>query len=101
MCKNVEAVLEETVEMPISCEVQMDGQGYKSDDFVCIMVQENGDTSLFYNTDALTLGMGMKMIARAFVESMNNLSDEERDMVTRILGNQFDTDAEDIKEIAE
>lgn len=101
MCKNVEAVLEEKTEMPIRCEVQMDGQGYVSDDFVCIMVQENGDTSLFYNTDALTLGMGMKMIARAFVESMNNLSDEERDMVTRILGNQFDTDAEDIKEIAE
>lgn len=100
MCKNVEAVLEERTEMPISCEVHMDGEGFVSDDFVCILVKENGDTSFFYNTDALTLGMGMKMIARAFVESMNNLSEEEREMVTSILGNAFnpeDTQAEVIE----
>lgn len=85
MCKNVEAILEEKTEMPLRCEVTMDGEGFVSDDFVCIMAKENGDTSIFYNTDALTLGMAIRMITRAYVDAMKQLSEEEREQVLSIL----------------
>lgn len=93
MCKEVEKVLESTeeqaVDMPISCSVTMDGITHVSDDFVCVMARENGDASIFFNTDALTLGMAMKMVARAFVEAMEQLPDEEKTMVSEILGDSF------------
>lgn len=92
MCKNVEKKLEETAEMPVSCTVEMDGKTHTSDDFVCVMTRENGDASLFYNTDALTLGMAMKMVARAFVETSSQLTEEERTEVTEVLGAAFVAD---------
>ena len=85
MCKNVEAVLEEKIEMPLRCEVTMDGEGFVSDDFVCIKAKENGDTSIFYNTDALTLGMAIRMVTRAYVDAMKQLSEEEREQVLSVL----------------
>ena len=50
-----------------------------------IMAKENGDASIFYNTDALTLGMAMKMVAKSFVEAMHQLSEEERESVQEVL----------------
>lgn len=98
MCKEVEAVLEEKTEMPISCEVNMDGEGYVSDDFVAILAKPNGDLCIYYNTDAITLGMSMKMIAKAFVDSMNQLSEEERTQVSEILGGNFEVGEESHEE---
>lgn len=88
MCKAVEKVLNETKE-DIVCSVVMDGEEHRSTDFVCVMSRENGNTSIFYNTDALTLGMAMKMVAKSFVEAMGQLSEEERSMVNEILGDSF------------
>ena len=86
MSKEVEKVLEEKTGMPVKCTVLMDGLVHESDDFVCIMAKENGDASIFYNTDALTLGMAMKMVSKSFVEAMYQLSEEERSSVQEILG---------------
>lgn len=76
----------------ISCTVEMDGKTTTSDDFVAILSKENGDASIFYNTDALTLGMAMKMVARAFVECMNECSEQERAEITDVLGAAFVAD---------
>lgn len=76
----------------ISCTVEMDGKVTTSDDFVAILSKENGDASIFYNTDALTLGMAMKMVARAFVECMNECSEQERTEITEVLGAAFVAD---------
>ena len=73
-------------ENKISCTVEMDGKTTTSDDFVAILSKENGDASIFYNTDALTLGMAMKMVTRAFVECMNECSEQERTEITEVLG---------------
>lgn len=94
MNDNVKANTGEVVDMPISCTVVMDGKGTTSDDFVAILSKENGDASIFYNTDALTLGMAMKMVARAFVECMNDCSEDERNEITEVLGAAFIADAE-------
>lgn len=76
----------------ISCTVEMDGKTTTSDDFVAILSKENGDASIFYNTDALTLGMAMKMVARAFVKCMNECSEQERAEITEVLGAAFVAD---------
>lgn len=87
MNENVEKVLEQT--QPTVCTVLMDGKETSSDDFVAILSRESGDASIFYNTDALTLGMAMKMVARAFVDSMQQLPEDEKAMVQEILGSAF------------
>lgn len=79
-----------------TCTVEMDGVTTRSDDFVAVLSKENGDASIFYNTDALTLGMAVKMVARSFVECMHKCSEEERNEISDILGTAFviDTNAE-------
>lgn len=89
MSRTVEEVLKEATGMPVSCTVVMDGEARTSDDFVTILAKENGDASIFYNTDALTLGMAMKMVARCFVEAMGQLTEEERTSVQEVLGGDF------------
>lgn len=79
-------------EEKITCTVEMDGKTTTSDDFVAILSKENGDASIFYNTDALTLGMAMKMVARAFVECMDKCPEKERKEITEILGAAFVAD---------
>lgn len=76
------------------CTVVMDGNEHTSDDFVCILTREAGDASIFYNTDALTLGMAMKMVAVQFVKAMSELTEEERTQVQEILGSAFVSEAE-------
>lgn len=79
----------ETTNKDIKCIIEMDGVGHETDDFVAILSKENGDASIFYNTDALTLGMAVKMVARAFVECMHECSEEEQAEITAILGTAF------------
>lgn len=79
-------------EEKITCTVEMDGKTTTSNDFVAILSKENGDASIFYNTDALTLGMAMKMVARAFVECMDKCPEKEREEITEILGAAFVAD---------
>lgn len=67
------------------CAVVMDGRQVESTDFVAVLSRSNGDASILYNTDALTLGMAMKMVTAAFVRCMNECTDEERAQVTEIL----------------
>ena len=71
------------------CTIKMDEEVKQSDDFVAILSHENGDASLYYCTDALTLGMAMKMVAKAFITEMNELSEEERSQIEAILGDAF------------
>lgn len=73
----------------IECNVTMDGRKVSSSDFVAVITKDTGDTAIMYNTDALTLGMAVKMVTMAFVRSMNECSPEERQQITKILGGAF------------
>lgn len=84
---NIEKVLNETTQT--LCTVTMDGVEHTSDDFVAILSRENGDASIFYNTDALTLGMAMKMVAKSFVDAMHQLTEEERQSIQEVLGDAY------------
>lgn len=72
-----------------TCIIKMDGATQESQDFVAVLAKDNGDASLFYCTDALTLGMAMKMVAKAFITEMNEVPEEEREQIELILGDAF------------
>lgn len=74
------------------CTINMDGATTESNDFVAVLSKENGSASIYYSTDAITLGMALKMVARSFVECMNNCSEEEQHEITEILGTAFISD---------
>lgn len=71
------------------CTVTLDGVTTQSDDFVAVLAKENGDASIAYNTDALTMGMAMKMVAKSFIECMDACTEKERAEITEILGTAF------------
>lgn len=73
------------VTLPDTCTVRMDGALYESDDFVAILSKKNGDTSIFYNTDALTLGMAFKLVAKEFVKCVEQCSPSEQQEIEAIL----------------
>jgi hypothetical protein len=75
--------------LPDNCTVRMDGLLYESQDFVAILSKDNGDASIFYNTDALTLGMAMKMIAKEFVTCVSECTPSEQQEIQAILGDAF------------
>ena len=77
------------VNLPDSCTVRMDGNLHESRDFVAVLSRENGDASIFYNTDALTLGMAVKMIAVEYVRCISNCTPEEQQAIENILGDAF------------
>lgn len=79
----------QVVNLPDSCTVRMDGELHESHDFVAILAKKNGDTSIYYNTDALTLGMAVKLTAKQFVEQVSKCSPEDQLQIQGILGDAF------------
>jgi len=77
------------ISMPDSCTVLMDGKSDHSTDFVCVLAKENGDASIYYKTDALTLGMAIKLIAKEFIRCVDECSLEEQQEIQAILGDAF------------
>jgi len=75
------------VNLPDNCIVRMDGALYESDDFVAILSKKDGDTSIFYSTDALTLGIAFKLVAKEFVKCVEQCSPSEQQEIEAILGN--------------
>lgn len=79
------------------CTVTMDGEVSYSSDFIAIVHKHNGDATILYNTDALSLGMAVKMLAREYIKALNGCSDVEREEIEQQLGEAlaFDKEATD------
>lgn len=71
------------------CIVQMDDDVTQSLDFIALLARDDGDLSMYYHTDALTLGMSLKLITSAFINEMSKLDKEEKKMIVDILGDEF------------
>lgn len=82
-----------TVEETTMCTVEMDGRVTKSNDFVAVLSKDNGDASIIYNTDALTLGMALRLVALAFTECLHKCSEEERAEIKAILEESYPVEA--------
>jgi len=69
-----------------SCTVTMDDSIYKFTDFVTVGWDNNKDSAvIIQNADAITLGFAYLMIAKAFKDSYDSLTDEEK----LIIDNEF------------
>ena len=79
-------------ELPDICSVRVEGKPYSSTDFVAVLADETGDAAVLYNTDAMTLGMALKLISKEFIECLSQCTEEERREVRAILGYPFRED---------
>ncbi len=71
------------------CTVNLDGLVETSDDFVSVLSKPDGSTVILYNTDALTLGMAVKLVSAAFVKCAAACTPDERAELTAFLGEAF------------
>ena len=67
------------------CKVNIDGEEFKSEDFVAVVNDEEKGAKLFYNTDALTLGMAIQMLAVTYRKALSELSEEDQKAVKDML----------------
>lgn len=67
------------------CEVRIDNEVIKSEDFVAVVADEKVGAKMAYHTDALTLGMAVQMIASAYHEVLAQLPEEEQKLVVETL----------------
>lgn len=63
-----------------------DGTKEVSDNFIAIINRPDGTSGIFYNTDALSMGMGIKMMCRAYMDCISQCTPEEQKQVTKMLG---------------
>jgi hypothetical protein len=59
---------------------------------VAVLAHEDGNASIYYNTDALTMGIAIKMLTGEYVKMIQQLPEQERYEVLEILGSAFDPD---------
>lgn len=67
------------------CAVTIDGQFMSSDDFVAVLSKSNGSATLLFQTDALTLGIAISLITKAFKKSLAQCPEEEQQNIKDIL----------------
>ena len=68
-----------------TCVVDMDGETHRSTDFVAVMTDSDGEVTMYYNTDVITLGQTIQMLASRFEELMNELPEDTRAEVMEVL----------------
>ena len=72
-----------------SCTVLLDDSIDKFTDFVTVGWDHNKDTAvIIHNADTITLGFAYLMIAKAFKDSYDSLTDEEKLIVDKTLPRQ-------------
>jgi hypothetical protein len=76
------------------CVVTMDGKPIASDDFVAVLSRANGDATLLFQTDALTLGLSLQLITKAFTEALGRCSESERKDINDILCGNIEPEGE-------
>jgi hypothetical protein len=78
----------EVHEMPPVCNIRIDDTLVESNDFIAVLYTEEGP-ELYYNTDALTVGLAVKLLMQELVELLRNCSTEELLEVSKELGMDF------------
>ena len=68
------------------CRIEINGDVRESEDFICVCADEEKGAVMYFNTDALTMGMAVQMITNAFRKAMDELSEEDQKEVFEALG---------------
>lgn len=77
------------VKLPDVCTVRFEDELAYSNDFVAILAKEDGDITIYYNTDALTLGIAFKLVFSEFIKYLHKCSEEEQELILDTLNLQF------------
>lgn len=77
------------IKLPDICTVRLEDELVQSDDFVAILAKEDGDVTIYYNTDALTLGIAFKLVLREFITCLRKCSEEEQELILDTLDLQY------------
>lgn len=80
----VEDVMGKYEDLPL-CAVEMDGEAYTGSDFIAVINTPDGNHSLFYNTDPVTIGIAIKMLTERFDVIMQEYSEEDRREICEVL----------------
>lgn len=67
------------------CRIVVDGMDYISNDYICILGHPDGDATFIYNTDAVTVGLALKVLNKVYYELLEAMSPEEREEVRKAL----------------
>lgn len=67
------------------CELRIDNEVIKSEDFVAVVADDEVGAKMVFNADPLTLGMAVQMIAQAYHESLEQLPEEKQKLVVDAL----------------
>jgi len=68
------------------CKVEMNNEIAESDEFIAFIIKPDGDIGMFYQTDALSMGMAMQLCQRTFAEMLATLSEIDVEEIHNILG---------------
>lgn len=71
------------------CTVTLAGEIACSDDYVAVLSDEDGTTTLYCSTDALTLGYAYALIADEFIKSLRECTEEEQAEILALLPEGF------------
>lgn len=79
-------------EKPV-CSIMFEEKVQVSDDFIAILSDESGNASIFYHTDAMTMGMAIKLVAHEYIRLLKELPDSDQAAIVGILGAEFSAEA--------
>ena len=71
------------------CAVSMNGATKMSNDYIAVLSYGEGRHDIYYETDVLTIGIALKMLAKAYVREIQKLNKDDREAVEQLLGEAF------------
>lgn len=77
------------IKLPDICTVRLEDELVQSDDFIALLAKEDGGVTIYYNTDALTLGLAFKIVLCEFISCLHKCSEEEQELILDALDLQF------------
>lgn len=77
--------VDEVMQKKPTCTVTMDGEAITSSDFVAVVTHPDGDTEMLYNTDAVTLGLAIKMLSARYTELLNSYPEDVQNEIREVL----------------
>lgn len=66
--------------------IEVNGEVRESDDFLCVVADEEKGAMLYFNTDPLLMGMAIQMLSVQYSQAMEQLPEDAQKEVREALG---------------
>lgn len=78
-------MIQNVVDFPPTVNVVLGDQKITGHDFLCIVHKEDGSAGVYYNTDALQLGLDIRIVTDAFSRLVANCTPEEQKEIIKTI----------------